>query len=110
MQRDTSASPSQIRTGRRGSAEVSYRCRVRSGFEGLVAYCSAYETNEAKHCVIHHVEADREPAVMGTNRTRLASADGHAARPRPLDLPAGLAEWTVEFERVCGGMPAPRHP
>ena len=80
---------------------------VRSAFDGLVAYCGAYETNEEKHYVIHHVEADREPSVMGTTRTRLATVTANRLVLRPLDFPAGVAEWTVEFERVGGGVPAP---
>jgi hypothetical protein len=83
---------------------------VRSAFEGLVAYCGTYETNEEKHYVIHHVEADREPAVMGTNRTRLATVTATGLVLRPLDLPAGVAEWTVEFERVGDRIPTSRHP
>ncbi len=81
---------------------------VRSAFEGLVAYCGTYETNDEKHYVIHHVEADRDPAMIGTDRTRLATVTGNRLVLRPLDLPAGIAEWTVEFERVDGRMPASR--
>ena len=81
---------------------------VRSAFEGLVAYCGTYETNEEKHYVIHHVEADREPAVLGTTRTRLATVTATRLVLQPIDLPAGVAEWTVEFERV--GAPESRHP
>ncbi len=83
---------------------------LRSAFDGLVAYCGAYETNEEKHYVIHHIEADREPAVMGTSRTRLATVTGNRLVLRPLDLPAGVAEWTVEFERVGDGTSTSRHP
>jgi hypothetical protein len=81
---------------------------VRSAFEGLVAYCGAYDTNEEKHYVIHHIEADRDPSLVGTDRTRLATITGNRLVLRPLDLPAGVTEWTVEFERVGDGMPAPR--
>jgi Lipocalin-like domain len=73
---------------------------VRSAFEGLVAYCGTYETNEPKHYVIHHVEADREPQVMGTDRARLATVNGDRLVLRPIDLPPGVKEWTVEWERV----------
>ncbi len=83
---------------------------LRSAFEGLVAYCGAYETNEEKQYVIHHIEADREPAVIGTSRTRLATVTGNRLVLRPLDLPAGVSEWTVEFERVGDGMSGSRHP
>lgn len=83
---------------------------VRSAFDGLVAYCGAYETNEGKHYVIHHVEADREPAIMGTDRIRLAAIVGNRLVLQPRDLPTGVAEWTVEFERVGVDTSASRHP
>jgi hypothetical protein len=83
---------------------------VRSAFEGLVAYCGAYETNEERHYVIHHVEADREPALLGTDRTRLATVTATRLVLRPLDLPPGVAEWTVEFQRVGDSTPVSRHP
>jgi hypothetical protein len=73
---------------------------VRSAFDGLVAYCGTYETDERAHHVIHHIEADREPGIMGTDRTRLATVTGDRLILRPIDLPAGVKEWTVEFERV----------
>jgi hypothetical protein len=81
---------------------------VRSAFNGLVAYCGTYETNEQEHHVIHHVEADREPHIVGTDRTRRATVTGNRLVLRPIDLPAGVKEWTVEWERVGGGTPTPR--
>jgi hypothetical protein len=83
---------------------------VRSAFDGLVAYCGTYETNEQKNHVIHHVEADREPHLVGTDRTRLATVTGDLLVLRPIDLPAGVKEWTVEWERVGGGTPTLRRP
>jgi hypothetical protein len=78
---------------------------VRSAFEGLVAYCGTYATNEGAHSVIHHVEADREPGIVGTDRTRLATVTGPRLVLRPVDLPPGIKEWTVEFERVRDSTP-----
>jgi hypothetical protein len=83
---------------------------VRSAFEGLVAYCGTYETDESRHAVIHHVEADREPHVMGTDRTRLALVTGTRLVLRPVVLPPGVAEWTVEWERVGARTSTPRAP
>jgi hypothetical protein len=83
---------------------------VRSAFDGLVAYCGTYETNEEKHYVIHHIEADREPAMMGMDRTRLATITGSRLVLRPVDLPPGVAEWTVEWERVDNAASASHHP
>ena len=73
---------------------------VRSAFDGLVAYCGTYETDERRETVIHHVEADREPHMMGTDRARLARVSGDRLVLRPTSLPPGVAEWTVEWERV----------
>jgi hypothetical protein len=78
---------------------------VRSAFNGLVAYCGTYETNEQERQVIHHIEADREPHIVGTDRTRLATVTGNRLVLRPIDLPAGVKEWTVECERVGGSTP-----
>lgn len=82
------------------SPSAATDAEVRSAFEGLVAYCGTYETDERRHVVIHHVEADREPHMMGRDRTRLAEVNGDRLVLRPKDLPPGVAEWTVEFRRV----------
>ena len=79
---------------------------VRSAFDGLVAYCGTYDTNEQERYVIHQVEADREPHVVGTDRRRLATLTGNRLVLRPVDLPPGVTEWTVEFERVGGSKPS----
>lgn len=83
---------------------------VRSAFQGLVAYCGAYETNEQERSVIHHIEADREPHVMGTDRKRLATVTGKRLVLRPTSLPAGVEEWTVEWERVGKSTQPSREP
>jgi hypothetical protein len=80
---------------------------VRSAFDGLVAYCGTYETDERRENVIHHVEADREPHMMGADRTRLAKVTGDRLVLRPTSLPPGVAEWTVEWERVRAGKTTP---
>ena len=73
---------------------------VRSAFQGLVAYCGTFETNEQERSVVHHIEADREPNVMGTDRRRLVTVPGNRLVLRPTPLPPGVSEWTVEWERV----------
>lgn len=73
---------------------------VRNAFQGLVAYCGTYETNETERSVIHHIEADREPHVIGTDRKRRASVTRNRLLLRPALLPAGVEDWTVEWERV----------
>jgi hypothetical protein len=92
------------------SPKAATDAEVRSAFEGLVAYCGTYETDETKHAVIHHVEADREPHLMGTDRVRLAVVTADRLVLRPADLPPGIVEWTVEWERVAAVKSAPRAP
>ena len=47
---------------------------------------------------------------LALDRTRLATVTATRLILSPLDLPAGVAEWTVEFERVRDSMPVSRHP
>ena len=83
---------------------------IRSGFEGVVAYCGTYETNEKQQYVIHHVEADKNPQVMGTDRIRRATVSGDRLVLRPVDLPAGVSDWTVEWVRVDSPQTSSAHP
>jgi hypothetical protein len=73
-----------------------------SALNGLVAYCGTYETNEQQRSVIHHVETDKNPSIAGTSRRRFATVTGDRLILRPIDLPAGVKDWTVEWERVVG--------
>jgi hypothetical protein len=83
---------------------------LRSAVAGLVAYCGAYETNERQHIVIHHIEADKSPSIVGTDRKRFATVTGNRLVLRPVDLPEGVKEWTVEWERVDGSTPSASRP
>jgi len=75
---------------------------IRAAFDGVVSYCGTYETNEQQHYVIHHIEADKNPQIMGTDRTRRATLTGDRLVLRPVNLPAGVSDWTVEWVRVGG--------
>ena len=83
---------------------------ARTALAGLVAYCGTYETNEQLHHVIHHIEADRNPSIVGTDRTRRATISGNRLVLRPVDLPAGVEDWTIEWERVGGRDSASKRP
>ncbi len=74
---------------------------VRSALDGLVAYCGTFDVNESERYVTHHIEMDRVPNIVGTDRKRYITLDGNhlILRPAP-PLPPGVSEWTVEFERV----------
>jgi hypothetical protein len=75
--------------------------QVRAAFDGMVAYCGAYEVNAAEGYMVHHVEVDREPNLVGSKRKRYFSLSGNrlVLRPAP-PLPPGVREWTVVWERV----------
>lgn len=83
------------------SEAVPTDAEVRVAFDGLVAYCGTYEVNESERSVTHHIEMDRVPNLAGTDRKRHVTLVGNrlVLRPAP-PLPPGVAEWTVEFERV----------
>ena len=83
---------------------------ARAALEGLVAYCGTYETDEQQHSVIHHIEADKSPSIGGTDRKRSATVTGNRLVLRPVDLPAGVTDWTVEWERIVGTASSPRRP
>lgn len=74
---------------------------LRAAFDGLVAYCGTYEVHETEGYVVHHIEMDRVPNLAGTDRKRYFTLSGSrlVLRPAP-PLPAGVKEWTVEWERV----------
>ena len=74
---------------------------VHSAIDGLVAYCGTYEVNESLRMVTHHIEMDRVPNLAGSDRKRYVELVGTrlVLRPAP-PLPSGVAEWTVEFERI----------
>jgi hypothetical protein len=74
---------------------------VHSAFDRLVAYCGTFEVNDAQSYVVHHIEMDRVPNLAGTDRKRYFAFSGNrlVLRPAP-PLPAGVQEWTVEWERV----------
>lgn len=74
---------------------------VRSAFDGFVAYCGTYEINERKGYVIHHVEMDKAPNIVGTDRRRSFVFSGNRLS---LTLPspprAGATQSTLLWERV----------
>src|SRR5262249_48641169 len=59
-----------------------------SGITGLGAYCAAVEAHESEGFVIHHVDVERVPNVVGRNRKRWFKFDG----PDRLSLRVDAAE------------------
>lgn len=83
------------------SQTAPVEAELRTAFAGLVAYCGIYEVHEAEGYVVHHIEVDKVPNLAGTDRKRYFTLSGSrlVLRPAP-PLPAGVKEWTVEWERV----------
>ena len=75
---------------------------VRNAFDGFTAYAGTFKVNEAERSVVHHIEVDRVPNSVGTERKRFCSFTANrltlkAAPP----LPAGVEEWTIVWQRVA---------
>jgi hypothetical protein len=70
---------------------------------GLVAYCAAVELHAKEGFVLHHVDVERSPNLVGTTRKRWFIFDGPDTlllRIDPSELGAGVAESTLRWERV----------
>lgn len=83
------------------SAEAPTAAEVRNAFDGFLAYAGTFEVNELERYVVHHVEVDRVPNFVGTDRKRFCSLSGNRLTLRAAPpLPADVAEWTIVWERV----------
>jgi len=74
-----------------------------SGVTGLGAYCAAVEVHEKEGFVIHHVDVERAPNVVGRNRKRWFKFDGPNRLTLRVDSPElapGVVESTLVWERV----------
>lgn len=74
-----------------------------SGITGLGAYCAAVEVHESESFVIHHVDVERVPNVVGRNRKRWFRFDGPDRLTLRVDsgeLVAPVVESTLVWERV----------
>ena len=83
------------------SATAPSEQEVRSALNGFAAYCGTYEVNEEQGFVIHHVEIDKVPNMIGTDRKRYFafSGDRLVLRPAP-PLPNGVVEYSLTWERI----------
>jgi len=81
-------------------ASAPTETELRSAIDGLVAYCGTYEVNEAEGYVVHHVQMDKVPNVAGTDRKRYFTLSGNRLVLRPSQLPEGIKDWQIEWERV----------
>lgn len=82
------------------SPNAPTEAELRNALNGFVAYCGTFEVNEKEGYVVHHIEFDKSPNIAGTDRKRLFTIKGKRLVLRPSPLPAGIKDWTVEWERV----------
>jgi hypothetical protein len=74
---------------------------LRSANGGCTAYCGQYDVNHVENYVTHHVEINKTPNSVGTDRRRYFTFTGDRMVLRvPPPLPAGVVDWTLVWERV----------
>jgi hypothetical protein len=76
---------------------------IRASYQGFVAYCGRYDVHAKEGFVIHHVELDKSPNVVGRERKRWFRFEGPNRLVLKIDaaeLGQGLAESTLTWERV----------
>ena len=90
------------------SSGAPTEAELRSTFDHFVAYCGRYEVNETQGFVVHHVEMDVVPNSVGTDLKRYASLEGNRLKLRPAEqLPEGVTDYTLTWERVDGPLADP---
>ncbi len=74
---------------------------LRSAMDGLGAYCGTYDVDAEEGSVVHHVELDKVPNMIGTDRKRFFTFTGNrlVLRLAP-PLPEGVLESSLTWERV----------
>src|SRR4029453_17076708 len=71
--------------------------------EGYISYCSAVELHGREGFVLHHVDVERSPNIIGTTRKRWFSFQGPDVlklRVDATEVQAGVAESVMTFQRV----------
>ena len=78
-----------------------------SGFAGLTAYCAPYEINIQERSVIHHVDIEAKPNLVGIERKRFFTFEGRNRLTLRLETSevAGVDSATLEWERVEAASP-----
>jgi hypothetical protein len=69
------------------------------------AYCSTVEVHAKEGFVLHHVELEKSPNIVGRTRKRWFTLKGNRLTLRidPPELPSPLVDWTLVWERVERG-------
>jgi hypothetical protein len=74
-----------------------------SRFSRFISYCAAVEVHAKDGFVLHHVDIERSPNVVGTTRKRWFQFEGPNRLVLRIDrseLGTGLTESTLTWERV----------
>jgi len=72
-----------------------------------VSYCAAWSVDSTKSELVYQLGANLSPNLIGAERRRRFSVDGNRLILYPTPLPAGVAEWTVEWRKASA---APHRP
>jgi len=81
---------------------------VRVAWDGLVTYCGNYEVHASEGFVVHHVDIEKSPSLIGIDRKRWFTFEGPnrlVLRVDPAENQGTTAESRLTWERV---MPAER--
>jgi hypothetical protein len=72
-------------------------------FSGFISYCAAVEVDAKAGFLLHHVDVERSPNIVGTTRKRwfrFESPNRLVLRIDAAELGAGLTESALVWERV----------
>jgi hypothetical protein len=77
--------------------------QVRAAWDGVVAYCGRYDVHGAEGFVLHHVEFEKTPSIVGTIRKRWFTFDAAGRLTLRIDSAENgpnVAESRLVWERV----------
>jgi hypothetical protein len=76
---------------------------VATAFRGSAGYCSTVEVHAQEGFVLHHIEIDKNPNLVGLTRKRFFTFDGPnrvSLRIDPAELPPPVVDSTLVWERI----------
>lgn len=78
------------------------RTELATAAEGYDSYCGAYEIDEGRKTITHHVQIALVPNDVGTDLVRNYEFSGNQLKLRGTNaLEPGFKLWTVTFERAA---------
>jgi hypothetical protein len=73
---------------------------VRAIWTQTVSYCATWSVDSTGRELVYRLGANMSPNLIGAERRRRFTLDGDRLVLHPTPLPAGVAEWTVEWRRA----------